>query len=720
VGIRRKHIRAPSGNTEAEFDAALDDAIEAAYDDGYEPEGQAETGQTNYEEREEEPQDAVSKALRRVQLARERVRESEREALELANEREKRLRAQQQLEDEELRQQQRQNRPAALEDFYDGNDSEEEERMLEEMTRGFAIEDFAFDAQPKPAVPRESDSSWATGRTYHSSMGSNPPTATTILTTVSENTTMSSTHSKPPTQRPPPPPVQALPSLPPTPLSAGSQSSSNSNGQSVRSRRLSGQNPKQLKIETSKLRPPAPATAGPTSTQPKTAGYIVQQRQALSAGPNRNNGPQSARPAPSPAPGAGSADPNGALPTPPSAFAYDGEGRSGSPSVSRQGLRKNFSSSSLRSMKSRNPSLSHIDDASDVSPGTPLSNQFGMGGSSARLPAMPSLPPPLAAAFKDRANSNSTGGLYLFESDFHSPLVPGSPNTLLTDSPAPLEHCPTEVMLRPFWLMRCLYQSLCHPRGGYLSSKLFIPKDVWRVKGVKLKNVEDKISNCDLLTAALQKLSRVDTCDADAVLEEMQSLENLLEQVQAVLTRKLGNEVGVQGAGGLFKEAASSAAAEADSAAAVPRSASVSGKSSSFSWRRLRSKNSSAALGGSSYSGKGSSGGGTSNATTPVEGGGGKDAHIPSLPMTSQPTRRPAKRDINSAQFGGPNAQYMASLAKLFDAAQTVGECFPLTCPPLFPTHYKSKNTNEEICRPNRPTSGGSRPSTCGQDASRP
>ena len=73
--------------------------------------------------------------------------------------------------------------------------------------------------------------------------------------------------------------------------------------------------------------------------------------------------------------------------------------------------------------------------------------------------------------------------------------------------------------------MRCFYQTIVHPRGGYLSTKLFVPRDVWRVKGVKIKNIDDKISNCDLLTAALQKLSGVDTLDADAVLEEMQALD---------------------------------------------------------------------------------------------------------------------------------------------------------------------------------------------------
>ena len=157
-------------------------------------------------------------------------------------------------------------------------------------------------------------------------------------------------------------------------------------------------------------------------------------------------------------------------------------------------------------------SLSALDDGSDMSPGTPLSNQFGPNS---RLPAMPSLPTPVATAFKEKmVLEGGTGSLSLFESDFHSPNSPGSPNPLSTDAPAPLEPCPTDQMLRPFWLMRCIYQTLAHPRGGYISNKLFVPRDVWKVKGVKLKNIDEKISNMDLLTAALMKLGRVDTCDA--------------------------------------------------------------------------------------------------------------------------------------------------------------------------------------------------------------
>lgn len=650
--IRRKHIRAPSGDTEAEFDAALDDAIEAAYDDGYDQDPPY-SGQ-GYQDQVDE--DVATSSLRReVELARERVRQ-EKDALQLATEREQKLRLEQQLEDEEYRRHE-----AIGEDNYDGHDAEEEERILEEMTRGYEMEQFAFAQKNKASIPRESDSSGLTSRTWHSSMGSNPPTATTVMTTASEKNALP--HPSGPL---PPPPSQALPQLPPQPHSAGSQGST----QSVRSRRLSGQNAKQLKIETNQLSaaaPPATAAAAIPSL-PKSGSYIVQQRQALSAGPSRTTGPLSARPGPSPAPGA--AEDEGEFHPLPMGFVPDSDqSRSASPALVRPTLRSNFSSASLRSLKSRNLSISQIDEASDHSPGTPSSNQFGMGGSHVTLPAVPALP----ANYKDRGNGAAAGGLHLFDSQIHSSERPGSPNSLIPDAPVPLEPCPNDTMLRPFWLMRCLYQSLCHARGGYISNKLFIPRDVWKVKGVKLKNIEDKISNCDLLTAALQKLARVDTCDADAVLEEMQSLEGVLEQVQAALSRKLGSEVGVQGANTMFKDANG---LETE-AAAMPRSGSVAGKGSSFSWRRLRSKNSSANLPGlpTSYGGKGGSGGATSSSALNHESG-SKDTLLPSLPMTSHPTSRPAKRDVGNVLFTGPNANYMSSLARLFDAAQTIGEFF--------------------------------------------
>ncbi|EMR63964.1 putative mit domain-containing protein [Eutypa lata UCREL1] len=271
-------------------------------------------------------------------------------------------------------------------------------------------------------------------------------------------------------------------------------------------------------------------------------------------------------------------------------------------------------------------------------------------------------------AFRDKS-APGLGGLYLFESEFHlaAPHSPNSLNQWPSEAPLPLEPCPADAMLRPFWLMRALYQTLAHPKGGYLTNRLFIPRDAWKVKGVKLRALEDKMAQCDLLTAALLKLARVDSTDADAVLEEMQSFENILETVQNALSRKLGNEVGTNGI---------STDKDGEQAMpAVPRSASVSGKGA-FSWRRLRSKGSAVNL-TSAYGSKSSSGNGGNNGTEKdvssvgVAAGSGS---IPSLPMVAQPCSRPAKRDVTSVRFDGPYGGYMASLARLFDAAQTVDQ----------------------------------------------
>ncbi|KAF4636991.1 hypothetical protein G7Y89_g1088 [Cudoniella acicularis] len=593
MGVRRKRIRAASGATEAEFDAALDAAVEAAYDDGLEPMDGSELNRYDYYDDDDE---IVANVRRKVELAKERVRQTEREAaIQDARERERKRLLQSMQE-----------APNELSDEY-GNESEEEERMLEEMTREYVMDDFEFGLQSKSALPRESDSSGFSGRTWNSSIGSNPTTAGTTLSTVTEASVIPQVPVLQTSAGTYPPPAQALP---PPPPSSGAQPPYSAS-QSVRSRRLSGQNPKQLKIETTanpskkivdsltenSSMPPPQIIEGDDSVHPKTGG-LPQQRPPLSGVPNRLPMAQSARQASSPFPGA---NPSEIIspPTPILAQTLTDESelpRSGSPgrAQSRGGLRQNFSSSSLKNMKGRNLSVSQADEGSDVSPNTPLSSQFTSRDPNGRMPAMPTLPTPIAAAFKDKMNGAPAGGLYLFNSDIHSPESPGSPNPLSAGAPIPLEPCPTEFLLRPFWLMRALYQTIAHPRGGYLSTKLFVPRDVWRVKGVKIKSVEDKIANCDFLTAALMKLARVDTYDADAVLEEMQALEGVLEQVQATLTKKLGNEVGVQGSGGMFRDAPLGGDGESNSASS--KSGSTSSKSSSFSWRRLRSKNSGVAL----------------------------------------------------------------------------------------------------------------------------
>jgi len=698
MGVRRKHIRAPSGATEAEFDAALDAAVEAAYDDGFEPMDDEEEVREAKEYEKEVPEvkdyqeevpdvkdyddEVVANVRRRVEQAKERVRQTEREAdIQLARDRERTRQLQVERE-----------RHQNFDADYDPNESEEEERMLDEMTKGYVLDDFEFGLQSKSALPRESDSSGFSGRTWNSSIGSNPTTAGTSLSTVAEtlilpemppllSKTLPSVH---------PPPAQALPHPPPiSALEVSTQSIGQSANppaaQSVRSRRLSGQNPKQLKIETTARVPPIPAAplALPPSLHmqapqvpsnsgiqpPPTTGTISIARQPPTGASVRPPVPQSTRQASSPFPGPSPSEViSPPTPTLTRVSTKDGENgalpRSGSPgrAQSRSGLRKNFSSSSLKNMKNRNLSVSNPDDGSDASPNTPLTNQFGGSlankDSTGRLPAMPTLPTPIATSFRDKMNGLPTGGLYLFDSDINAPESPGSPGLKKGGAPIPLEPCPNDFLLRPFWLMRALYQTLAHPRGGYLSTKLFVPTDVWKVKGVKIKYLEDKISNCDYLTAALQKLAQVDTCDADAVLDEMQSLETVIEQVQAALTKKLGNEVGVQGSGILFKDAP--AGGEGDMAASGSKTPGGGGKSS-FSWRRLRSKNSTIGM-ANNYSSK-----------TPALDGPKEGLTMSTLPMTSLPTIRFAKRDINEVQFSGPHANYMGALARLFDAAQVIG-----------------------------------------------
>lgn len=632
LGYRRRHIRSGSGDTEAEFDTALDAAIEAAYDDGYEPMDAEDPRQPDPED------DVVANALRRVELARQKVRQTEREAYEMASEHER----------ERFQLQPQQHASGGQADgFFDDNSSEEEERMLEEMTRDYGMPDMAGRTQQRKqrSVPRESDSSGFTSRTWQSSIASNPPgTGTTSLSTVAE--TISEKPPMPPPKGPAPPapaappPTHALPEIPGPTLS--------SSADTVRNRRLSGQNLKQLRIETSKLAPPPPPSGLDDSSQPRSTPMSEL----------RSADPMDEAMRPVTAPRRPSSPPVDPLDTRPlgSPFGHrtGSEGqdqsmdRSASPSMSK--LKKNFSSSSLRSLKSRNMSVSNIDEGAE-SPGTPSSSQWN----SSRPPAIPAIPTNVTANLY--RTETATGGMYLIDDSFHSAETPGTPDQGLGDAPVPLEPCPTDFMLRPFWLMRCLYQTLVHPRGGYVSTKLFVPREAWKVKGVKLKNLEDKIANCDFLTAALLKLARVDTFDADAMLEEMQSMEGVLEQTQAALSRKLGNEVGTQSVGNLFKDAPSGG--DGDSSSALPRSASVSGKSS-FSWRRLRSKNSAAALS-------------TQGRAAGVDAS--KDSQpIATLPMTSMPTSKPARRDMSTAQFTGPYAQYMGSLARLFDAAQVIGE----------------------------------------------
>jgi len=673
-GVRRKHIRNTSGATEAEFDAALDAAVEAAYDEGYEP----------YDD--EEPTDLIATRLRNVELAKERVREAEREeAIAAAKYRYKETL----LRNEALPHV----RESAELNFND--EADEDERLLDEMTQEYMLDGFDFGLQTKSSLPRQSDSSGFSGSTYNSSVSSHRTTGGTSLSTVAE-VLQARTPKPAPSHSPPPVPAPSG-ALPPVPESQMAQiadaeestprpTTATKDAASVRSRRLSGQNAKTLKIETSlppvpsaphTEKPPVPAKDSPLDlpVAPKSAGAAtfgstqptLDPAFKVPALPSVTQQVGLAAPSPQPtlySPAETTATISPATPALNHAVSIESGLVPGSPKNgknSAMGIRKNKSSLSL---KQRTLSISSP-DGSDGSVGTPLSQTFSLTGGRKQSNAGLPLPTPSLPTFN--VDGLPSGGMHLFESDIHSPFSPGSPSPAVANAPIPLEPCPDSYLLRPFWLMRCFYQTIAHPRGGYLSTKLFIPRDVWRVKGVKLKNIEDKIANCDLLTAALQKLASVDTLDADAMLEEMQALEVVLDQVQTQLAKKLGNEVGVHSVSTLFKDAYTvGEGASMDGLSRVttqdhshpPKSAVSQGKSYLTSWRKLRSKNSGVNLASMA----------SSKSEVP------KDSLVMNtLPMTSLPTIRFAKRDISGVHFEGPNSGYMSSLARLFDSVQILG-----------------------------------------------
>lgn len=565
-------------------------------------------------------------------------------------------------------------------EYDDGDSSEEEERMLEEMTKGYTFDDFSFDNKSKSALPRQSDSSTFSGRTWASSVPSTTATTITALSTLKES--HEPAHEQPP--RPIPPakdapktsPPQAA--LPPPPLLPVPQSRSRPNsmdkygGLGIRERRFSGRSGEQLKIETYVRRnsstlapkptlqpsaasqPPAPSPQNFPRTAPlevTTSLLAGVDPPAMATVPSMDSFQSDSPSTPALTQGGsqGSIDESMIPPSP---------GKLGKMLSPQGGIKSNSSSSSLRM---RNLSVATI-EMTNESPVTPISGSLG-GESSKVPPPLPSaaLPTPSTGAFGPHLLQ--AGGMYLFDDHIGvpgSPKTPRSPSASL-DPPLPLEPCPESFLLRPFWLMRCLYQTLAHPRGGYLTTKLFIPRDIWRVRNVKLKSLEDKVSQCDHLTAALQKLAKVDTFDADAVLEELQSFETVLDQVRVTLLKKIGSDVGFGGSSNLFKQP------KEDQDAGKTNN--TTAKAFASSWRKLRSKSSAPAMG---------------NPTGP------KDAAvsgltIPSLPMTSSSSVQSSRSQHNRRMLPPPtptalpniqtiHATYMSSLARLFDAAQVLDD----------------------------------------------
>ena len=553
-------------------------------------------------------------------------------------------------------------------EYLDEEEQEEEELLEMIMSEGYSLENHIQRPGAMSSLPRQSDSSGfsarSSGRTWESS--ATAATQGTTLSTLTEGPEVP-LHEDPGAPKGTEEPViqmqeadalrrkQSSP-LPPLPAV------DKANTVGLRDRRMSGQSAAQLKIETFTRRPSVSQQGMPGQAPLLDIPSAGASQGELTRSASNTNISISTLPI-TPLASIHSTDSTESPVTPAltkilsnstvgddePATAFQ-DGRPMPPH-----MHKNTASSNLRP---RDLSLATT-DLNDL-PATPGSALFP---THSRQGTTISGSTPIAAnASPNVLNNNTVGGMYIFE-QIAEPLSPRSPRTqdILRGEPLPLEPCPESFLLRPFWLMRCLYQTLAHPKGGYVSTKLFIPRDIWRVKGVKIKALDDKVGQCDVLTAALLKLAKVDTLDADAVLEELQQFDLIIDNVRQALAKKLGNDVGLTGNVVAYKN--SPAGDEAESTG-IKSATSV--KSIASSWRKLRSKSSTPAMPQPSTLRKETS----------------SDVGMPSLPMTGS-NAVPTSRSYRSQKHAPPtptgmphipamHANYMSSLARLFDAVQVL------------------------------------------------
>lgn len=660
-------------DTEAAFNAALDAAVEAVYDDGYEPmedsdlhaEEHISTGTLTAQYNEREAAIAAATA-------------HERERISSASSR------------------------AVAEDYLSlglGDDMEEDERLLEEITRDFMLDNSALDEEAKSVLPRQSDSSTSSSaHTWDSSAASSVHTAGTSLSPVREKPNTANDVPILPYGLPHMPLMtRALPPPSSTPVTMQTALPVPGNDSStVQGRRLSRS--KHLQIRTVlDARPPSSASQRDVNSQvalqPTNDAFasghqsLVRNEQhapdILNRGEENTNGLSSSSltiPSALTSARSGGSDILTPLSSPTAITIKTGFAR---PFLNRNG--------SALSAKDRKPG-----DKAETPVVTPSSYGFSAGSTS-------------EASFLSQAASSvaqssvSTSANQLdFLVDIHDPTGKQHRKHSL-EYPTPLEPCPEASLMRPFWLLRCVYQTIAHPKGGYLSTKLFISRNVWRVQNVKLKAIEEKTAACDLLTNALARLHKAGTSNMDALLLEMQHLESIIDQAQSILNKKLGNDVGPKDLSSSFRDAppSMSASNSSSSFADTPLSSSTttgssttlrstSGSSGGKSYlsslgRKLRNKPSHNSLAAASFASTSGSLSSTANAA------GYTLATIPMIASVSTvvpsfPTR-PSNRSQTSTSFlspplstalggkpltDGPYVLYASALARLCDTAQVM------------------------------------------------
>lgn len=96
---------------------------------------------------------------------------------------------------------------------------------------------------------------------------------------------------------------------------------------------------------------------------------------------------------------------------------------------------------------------------------------------------------------------------------------------------------PSNALYRPYWLMKMLGQTMT--RGGYMTPKLYVTRQVWFQSGAKFTAIETKFTTCETILIWLQKLKDETIADANKIAKELDEFSVQLDTAQNSLARKL-------------------------------------------------------------------------------------------------------------------------------------------------------------------------------------
>ncbi|CAG8834153.1 34276_t:CDS:2, partial [Racocetra persica] len=85
--------------------------------------------------------------------------------------------------------------------------------------------------------------------------------------------------------------------------------------------------------------------------------------------------------------------------------------------------------------------------------------------------------------------------------------------------------------------------------GGYLTPKLYIPRNLWLQGHAKLTSIDAKISSCDVVLNCLIRLSKTSVDDMDVLIKVLEGIEPIIEGLQNSLARKLSYVESTNGKG---------------------------------------------------------------------------------------------------------------------------------------------------------------------------